>query len=76
MKAGTVVDYTLIPAPDSTKNKDEARGAEIYSRRNGEKRYFGMKALVGAGAESGLVKTVRTKWCNVPDAIPGNSLLP
>ena len=37
--------------------------------------YFGMKAHIGADAESGLVHTVRGTSGNVHDVTEGNSLL-
>ena len=58
LKTGTVVDATLIAAPSSTKNKDHARDPEMHSSKKGEQMYFGMKAHIGADAESGLVHTV------------------
>jgi IS5 family transposase len=59
LKTGTVVDATLIAAPSSTKNKDHQRDPEMHSSKKGEQMYFGMKAHIGADAESGLVHTVR-----------------
>jgi len=75
LKTGTVVDATLIAAPSSTKNKDKARDPEMHSSKKGEQMYFGMKAHIGADAESGLVHTVRTTSGNVHDVTEGNSLL-
>ena len=75
LKAGTVVDATLIAAPSSTKNKDHQRDPEMHSSKKGEQMYFGMKAHIGADAESGLVHTVRGTSGNVHDINEGNSLL-
>ena len=75
LKVGTVVDATLIAAPSSTKNKDKARDPEMHSSKKGEQMYFGMKAHIGADAESGLVHTVRGTSGNVHDVTQGNSLL-
>ena len=75
LKAGTVVDATLIPAPTSTKNKDKARDPEMHSSKKGNQWHFGMKAHIGVDAESGLVHTVRASSGNVHDIIEGNSLL-
>ena len=74
-KAGTVVDATLIAAPSSTKNKDHKRDPDMHSSKKGEQMYFGMKAHIGADAESGLVHTVRGTSGNVHDVVKGNSLL-
>jgi transposase, IS5 family len=75
LKAGTVVDATLIEAPSSTKNKDHKRDPDMHSSKKGEQMYFGMKAHIGADAESGLVHTVRGTSSNVHDVVKGNSLL-
>jgi transposase, IS5 family len=75
LKAGTAVDATLIAAPSSTKNKDHARDPEMHSSKKGEQMYFGMKAHIGADAQSGLVHTVRGTSGNVHDIVEGNSLL-
>ena len=75
LKTGTVVDATLIPAPSSTKNKDHARDPEMHSSKKGQQMYFGMKAHIGADAESGLVHTVRGTSGNVHDVVQGNALL-
>ena len=75
LKAGTVVDATLIAAPSSTKNKDKSRDPEMHSSKKGNQWYFGMKAHIGADAESGLVHTVRGTSGNVTDVVEGNSLL-
>ena len=75
LKTGTVVGVTLIAAPSSTKNKDHKRDPEMDSSKKGEQMYFGMKAHIGADAESGLVHTVRGTSGNVSDVVEGNSLL-
>ena len=75
LKTGTVVDATLIAAPSSTKNKDKARDPDMHSSKKGEQMYFGMKAHIGADAESGLVHAVRGTSGNVHDVTQGNSLL-
>ena len=75
LKAGTVVDATLIAAPSSTKNKDGARDPEMHQSKKGQQYYFGMKAHIGVDAESGLVHTVRGTAGNVADVVEANSLL-
>jgi transposase, IS5 family len=75
LKVGTVVDATLIAAPSSTKNKDHKRDPDMHSSKKREQMYFGMKAHIGADADSGLVHTVRGTSGNVHDVVEGNSLL-
>jgi IS5 family transposase len=75
LKAGTVVDATLIAAPSSTKNKQGERDPEMHQTKKGNQWYFGMKAHIGVDAESGLVHTVTGTAANVNDVVKANSLL-
>ena len=75
LKAGTVVDATLIAAPSSTKNQSGERDPEMHQTKKGNQWYFGMKAHIGVDAESGLVHTVRGTPANVNDVVEANSLL-
>jgi IS5 family transposase len=75
LKTGTVVDATLIAAPTSIKNKDKARDPDMHSSKKGSQWYFGMKAHIGADAESGLVHTVRGTSGHVSDIAEANTLL-
>jgi len=75
LKTGTVVDATLIPAPSSTKNKTQSRDPEMHSSKKGNQWHFGMKAHIGADADSGLVHSVRGTSGHVSDVTEGNSLL-
>lgn len=75
LKAGTVVDATLIAAPSSTKNKDGQRDPEMHQSKKGNQWFFGMKAHIGVDADSGLVHTVRGTPGNVNDVVEANSLL-
>ena len=65
----------MIAAPTSTKNKDRARDPEMHSSKKGNQWYFGMKAHIGADAESGLVHAVRGTSSHVSDIAEGNTLL-
>jgi IS5 family transposase len=75
LKAGTVVDATLISAPSSTKNASGERDPEMHQTKKGNQWYFGMKAHIGVDAQSGLVHTVRGTAANVNDVVEANSLL-
>jgi transposase, IS5 family len=75
LKAGTVVDATLISAPSSTKNESGERDPEMKQSKKGNQWHFGMKAHIGVDAESGLVHTVRGTSGNVSDVVEANSLL-
>ena len=75
LKAGTVVDATLIAAPSSTKNASGERDPEMHQTKKGNQWYFGMKAHIGVDAESGLVHTVKGTAGNVSDVVEANGLL-
>jgi transposase, IS5 family len=75
LKAGTVVDATLIAAPGSTKNSSGQRDPEMHQAKKGKQWHFGMKAHIGVDAQSGLVHTVRGTAANVNDMVRANSLL-
>ena len=75
LPTGTVVDATLIAVPSSTKNAGCERDPEMHQTKKGNPWHFGMKAHIGADAESGLVNTVRRTAANVNDVVEANSLL-
>jgi len=57
LKAGTIVDATIIAAPSSTKNATKTRDPEMKQTRKGNQWYFGMKVHVGTDTR-GLVPTL------------------
>ena len=75
LKTGTVVDATLIAAPSSTKNTTGERDPEMHQTKKGNQWHFGMKAHIGADAESGLVHTVTGTAANEHDITQAHALL-
>jgi IS5 family transposase len=75
MREGTMVDATIIAAPPSTKNKDKARDPEMHQTKKGNQWYFGMKAHIGADAESGLVHSLHVTSANESDVAHTHELL-
>lgn len=75
LKAGTVIDATLIAAPSSTKNKDGERDPEMHQTKKGSNYHFGMKAHIGVDAQSGLVHSVEGTAANVHDVTQAHKLL-
>lgn len=75
MRAGTIVDATIIAAPSSTKNEGKARDPEMHQTKKGNQWHFGMKAHIGVDAESGLVHTVVATAANVNDVTQAGALL-
>ncbi len=75
MKEGTMVDATIIAAPSSTKNASKARDPEMHQTKKGNQWHFGMKAHIGADAQSGLVHSVTGTAANVADIAQTHELL-
>jgi IS5 family transposase len=75
LKAGTIVDATIIAAPSSTKNKDGERDREMHQTKKGNQWHFGMKAHIGVDEESGLVHHVECTAANVSDITQVHKLL-
>ena len=59
VKAGTIVDATIVAAPSSTKNATKTRDPEMRQTRKGNQWYFGMKLHIGTDP-GGLVHTLVT----------------
>jgi IS5 family transposase len=75
MRAGTIVDATIIAAPSSTKNEDKARDADMHQTKKGNQWHFGMKAHIGVDADSGLVHSMVGTAANVNDVTQAGALL-
>jgi IS5 family transposase len=75
MRQGTVVDATIIAAPSSTKNRERRRDPDMHQTKKGNQWHFGMKAHIGADANTGLVHTVIGTAANVSDVTQANALL-
>ncbi len=66
LRAGTIVDATIIAAPSSTKNASATRDPEMKQTRKGGNWHFGMKLHVGAD-KRGIVHTVTATAASVAD---------
>jgi IS5 family transposase len=66
LKSGTIVDATIIEAPPSTKNEEQARDPEMHQTKKGKEWHFGMKAHVGTDRR-GIVHSLTTTAANVSD---------
>lgn len=75
LKAGTIVDASLIAAPTSTKNKSQSRDPEMHSSKKGNQWFFGSKFHIGVDHETGLVHTLKTTSGHVSDIAEAASLL-
>ena len=66
LRSGTIVDATIIAAPASTKNAEQARDPEMKQTKKGRNWHFGMKLHVGTD-QRGIVHTVRATDAAVAD---------
>ena len=75
LRAGTLVDATILAAPSSTKNRRRERDPEMHQTKKGNQWHFGMKAHIGVDAGSGLVHRVVGTAANVSDLSQTQELL-
>src|SRR5207344_2660925 len=75
LREGTMVDATIIAAPPSTKNEDKARDPEMHQTKKGNEWHFGMKAHIGADANSGLVHSLHATAANESDVAHTHEVL-
>lgn len=75
LRAGTIVDATIINAPSSTKNAEGKRDPQMHQTKKGKQWFFGMKAHIGVDDESGLVHHVQCTAANVADVTQVHTLL-
>jgi IS5 family transposase len=67
VSTGTIVDATIINAPSSTKNRDNARDPEMHQTKKGNQWYFGMKAHIGVDSKTKLIHSVVATAANEHD---------
>ena len=67
VREGTIVDATILAAPTSTKNRDQARDPQMGSTKKGTTWHFGLKAHVGSDPQ-GRVHTVVVTSASVHDS--------
>lgn len=75
LKEGTIIDASIIEAPSSTKNNENARDPEMHQTKKGNQWYFGMKMHIGADDILGLIHTIETTPANVHDINVADKLL-
>lgn len=68
LSGGTIVDATIIAAPSSTKNADNARDPEMRQTEKGNQWHFGMKVYIGVDSRSGLAHSATATPANVHDS--------
>jgi len=68
LSGGTIVDATIIAAPSSTKNADNARDPEMHQTKKGNQWHFGMKVHIGVDSKTGLTHSASITAANVHDS--------
>ncbi len=67
VSTGAIVDATIIHAPSSTNNADQARDPEMHQTRKGNQWYFGMKAHIGVDSKTKIIHSAAATAANVAD---------
>ena len=75
VRGGTIVDATIIEAPNSTKNSSGQRDPEMHSVKKGTKWYFGMRLHIGVDPLHGFVHTITGTAANVAEVKEAPKLL-
>ena len=75
LKEGTILDASIIAAPSSTKNQTGTRDPEMHQTKKGNEWHFGMKAHIGADADSGLVHSLHATAANESDVAHTHEVL-
>jgi len=68
LSGGTIVDATIIAAPSSTKNADNARDPEMHQTKKGNQWHFGVKVHIGVDSKTGLTHSASITSANVHDS--------
>jgi IS5 family transposase len=68
LSGGTIVDATIIAAPSSTKNADNARDPDMHQTKKGNQWHFGMKVHIGVDSKTGLTHSASITPANVHDS--------
>ena len=75
MKGGTIVDATIIEAPDWRKNAGKQRDPEMHSVKKGSKWHFGMRIHIGTDPLYGFVHTISATSANASEVKEAPNLL-
>lgn len=75
VSGGTIVDATIIDAPESTRNADKNRDPEMHSVKKNTKWHFGMRVHIGTDPIYGFVHSVVSTPANISECKVAPSLL-
>lgn len=72
---GTIVDATIVSAPNSTKNPQKERDPVMHQTRKCQQWFFGMKLHIGVDSKTGPAHSAVVTAANVHDKHPIPQLL-
>ena len=75
MRGGTILDVTIMEAPESTKNAQRERDPEMHSVRKNNQWYFGMRIGIGVDAGTGYVHHIACTAANKAEVKTAPQLL-
>ena len=75
MREGAIAEASILAEPPSVKNQATLRDPEIHQTTKGQQWHSGVKAHIGADAESGLLHTMVGTAANVADVTQTAELL-
>lgn len=75
MRGGTIVDATIIEAPNSTKNRKQERDPEMSSTKKGANWHFGMKVHSAVDAATGYVRKIVATTASESDISQAHKLI-
>ena len=75
VSGGTIVDATIVEAPNSTKNREKKRDPEMHSTKKNTKWYFGMRVHIGTDPYYGFVHDINSTAAKEADGKVESKLL-
>lgn len=64
VSGGTIVDATIVEAPNSTKNREKKRDSQMHSTKKNTKWYFGMRVHIGTDPYYGFAHSIISTAAN------------
>ena len=75
VSGGTIVDATIVEAPNSTKNREKKRDPEMHSTKKNTKWYFGMRVHIGTDPYYGFAHSIISTAANEAEGKVAANLL-
>lgn len=75
MHGETIIDATIINAPNSIKNVEKKRDSKMHQTKKGNEWKFGIKCNIEVDVGSGLVHLITETLANVHDITEARKLI-